>query len=218
MIFDLNYMKQFYDVSSNDEIPFYCSNHNKKISFMYKTHVKDNINSNNIFRNNLFKNDFELSENDINNDEKTFLEYFRNFEDKTFIDKTSIIDDEKIKNNFKIKDSKTLDLSIIDEENVNENQNKEILLKQSEEDNDKNININDSFENNSNDIFNLDFEKFLKFNEKEAKINRACGGICNDNHYHGFCRFNSSDLSDFKNDNDFLLRRQNSFDSLPFNG
>ena len=222
MIFDLNYMKQFYNISSNDEIPFYCSNHNKKISFMYKTHVKDNINSNNIFKNHLFKNCFELGENDENNNEKTFLEYFGNFDDKNYIDKTSILDDEKIKINFTFKNNKTLDLPIIDEENVNENKNKEKLSlqnkKQSEEDNDGKLNLDDSFENNNNDIFKLDFEKFLKFNEKVAKRNGASGGICNDNQYHGFCRFNSYDLSDCKHDNDFLLSRQNSFDSLPFFG
>ena len=63
MIFDLNYMKKFYQVSNNDEIPFYCSNHNKKISFMYKTYV---MNGNNIdinCRKNLFQDDMNLCEN-----------------------------------------------------------------------------------------------------------------------------------------------------------
>ena len=189
---------------------------------MYKTHVKDNINNNSIFKKNLFRNGFELCEKNVNNDEKTFLEYFLNFDEKNIIGNTSIFDDEKIKNKFIFKDSKTLDLSIINEENINENKNKEQLLiqntKQSEEKNDANLNLDDSFENNNSDVFKLDFERFLKNNEKEAKINGACRGFCNDNHSHSFCRFDSSNLSDFRNDNDFQIIRQNSFDSLPFNG
>ena len=225
MIFDLNYMKQFYNISNNDEIPFYCANHNKKIAFMYKTHVANNINSGNAFKKNLFQNNCNLCEKDENNDEKTFLEYFGNFDEKNFIDKASSIfdnEDEKIKN-FKFKNSNDLELSIIHEENVNDNKNKENLQqneKQSEKDKDKDINmdIDDSFENNNN-VFKLDFENILKDDDKNFKMGDACfyGDICNDNHYHNFCRLNSN-LSGLNHDNDFMLSRQNSFSSLPFNG
>ena len=68
MLFDLNYMKQYYKVSSFDEIPFYCSNHNKKISYMYKTHI---VNDNNYLKckRNLGEKEFDLCEKD----DKTFF-------------------------------------------------------------------------------------------------------------------------------------------------
>ena len=80
------------------------------------------------------------------------------------------------------------------------------------------MDIDDSFENNNN-IFKLDFENILKDDDKNFKMGDACfyGDICNDNHYHNFCRLNSN-LSGLNHDNGFMLSRQNSFSSLPFNG
>ena len=43
LIFDVNFMKNFYDVDCNADIPFYCSNHNKKISLSYKNYVTKGI-------------------------------------------------------------------------------------------------------------------------------------------------------------------------------
>ena len=45
VIFNINFMRQFYKVSNNNEIPFYCSNHNKKISNKYKEYINNLINS-----------------------------------------------------------------------------------------------------------------------------------------------------------------------------
>ena len=41
MIFSLNFMRKYYNISKNEQIPFYCSNHNKKIVNQYdiKTHA-----------------------------------------------------------------------------------------------------------------------------------------------------------------------------------
>lgn len=39
LIFSLNFMKQFYKVNKNNQIPFYCSKHNKKISNQYKAYI-----------------------------------------------------------------------------------------------------------------------------------------------------------------------------------
>ena len=44
MIFDLDFMQQHYNVSNYNQIPFYCSNHNKTISNLYKTFIMNNIN------------------------------------------------------------------------------------------------------------------------------------------------------------------------------
>ena len=43
LIFDMNFMKNFYDVDNNADIPFYCSNHNKKITNAYKNYVTKGI-------------------------------------------------------------------------------------------------------------------------------------------------------------------------------
>jgi hypothetical protein len=39
LIFDLDFMKKFYHVDKNNQIPFYCSNHNKKIYNQYKNYI-----------------------------------------------------------------------------------------------------------------------------------------------------------------------------------
>ena len=39
LIFDLDFMKKFYHVDKNNQIPFYCSNHNKKIYNQYKNYL-----------------------------------------------------------------------------------------------------------------------------------------------------------------------------------
>ena len=45
VIFNINFMRQFYKVSKNNEIPFYCSNHNKKISNKYKENINNDDNN-----------------------------------------------------------------------------------------------------------------------------------------------------------------------------
>ena len=177
---------------------------------MYKTHVMNN-NNNDAFKNNLFKNEFIFFEND---EKKPF---FENFEDD-FEEKIEKSEDVKIKNNYIFKNNRTL--SIIDEENVND-KNNEIFPLENEKDKEKdkekenvksnedNMEIDDSFENNHNNVFNLDFEKIIKENDNINKFNDLCfyGAMCDENHYHNFCP-----------NNDCKFNRQNSFDSLPFNG
>ena len=218
MIFDLKYMKKYYGVTRNDDIPFNCSNHNKKISFMYKTHVMNNSNDN-IFKNNIFKNDFMLCENDGT---KTFFDVFEDFEEKN--EKN---EDEKMKKNYIFKTSKLL--PIIDEENINEKNdgifplenekdNEKDIEKDLNKNNDENMDIDDSFENNNNNVFKLDFEK-IKDNDNDNKTDNICfyRDMCDDDHYHNFGGINSNLPGFNNNNNSFLINRQNSFDSLPFN-
>ena len=208
MLFDLNYMRNHYNVSCNDEIPFFCSNHNKKIAFMYKTHVVNNsltISCNK----NLFQNEFNLPYND---DNKTFFEYTEDFGEKLINNESTIFksEDEKVKNNFICKNSK--EISIIEEENIDEKNNENCSF-QNENENIKKNNIDtdldNSFENNKNDVFNLDFEKILKQTNKNDDF-------FNNNHYPEFCGF-SANFDRFNSDNDSLnFMRQSSFDSMPF--
>ena len=220
MIFDLKFMKKYYDVTTNDEIPFNCSNHNKKISFMYKTHVMNNSNDN-IYKNNIFKNDFMLCENDVNDGRKTFFDVFEDFEEKN--EKN---EDEKIKKNYIFKTSKIL--PIIDEENINEKNdvifplenekdNKKDKELYSKKNNDENMDIDDSFENNNNNVFKLDFEK-IKDNDNDIKAENLgfYDGMCDEANYNNFCGINAN-LPGLNNNNSFLINRQNSFESLPFN-
>ena len=97
LIFDLNYMKQFYNVKNNYEIPFYCSNHNKKISSMYKNYILNN-------------------NNDYINSKKIFSHFCEGCE-KNEISEEKI--SENIKNNTDIKNNE----EIINNENIKENKN-----------------------------------------------------------------------------------------------
>ena len=216
MLFDLKYMKNFYNVSSYDEIPFYCSNHNKKISFMYKTHVVNDNSSLNC-KKNLFESELNAQNNE-DKDNKTFFEYIDDdFGENKFLRNESTIfvnEEEKIKNNFICKISK--DISIIEEENLDEKNNENCSFQNENEDENKNENTKDnnnnetyletSFENNRNDVFNLDFDKILKETDKSenlchefTEINSTCGGN----------NCNNGDI--------FSFSRQNSFNSIPFN-
>ena len=216
MLFDLNYMKEYYGVTNFDEIPFYCSNHNKKISFMYKTHV---LKSNNYIKckKNLYLTEFEKRENE---EKKTFLDFFEELSEKKLIENTSTmfpIFNNQLNKDFLYKNSNTI--SIIEEENINERNNQDCSFQnENDEQNNKNIciNMDESFENNNN-AFNLNFENFLK--ENETYGNDEC--LLEDktysvNHYHNFGFFDSN-LSGFSNDNDYFHSRQNSSHSLPFN-
>ena len=62
MIFDIIFMKEFYNVSQSNQIPFYCSNHNKKISNQYKAYLIKNMNNENQF----------IKYSNIINNKKTF--------------------------------------------------------------------------------------------------------------------------------------------------
>ena len=217
MIFDLNFIKQYYKVSSFDEIPFYCSNHNKKISFMYKSHI---VNDNNYLKckKNLCENEFDLCEKE----EITFFEYFGDLNKGNFIENNSTIlgsNENSSKSNFSCKNSNNI--TIIEEENANEcNDINCSFQNENNEENNKNAkkemeNLNDSFENNSDNVFNLNFEKILK------EDNRNDDFLLDDKlNFDNHCLFLGGFASDFKginNDNDYLINRQNSVDSLPFN-
>jgi len=73
MIFDLNFMKEFYKKSSFNQIPFFCANHNKKISRQYKDYINEKFNEIEKEKQNkkTFQNDseFEEEKEDFENDE-----------------------------------------------------------------------------------------------------------------------------------------------------
>ena len=207
MIFDLNFMKNFYNVSNNDEIPFYCSNHNKKLAFMYKTHIRDGNNDIKC-RKNLYKDELDINENE---EKKTFFDLFEDLNDKNYKENeiTNVEnEDEKIKTYIIRKNSNAL--SIIEErKSIFEKEDKET---QKDTNPNLNMDIDDSFDNNN--VFKLDFDKYLNENEKNNKIDDECSlneNFCYDIHCHKLSDFNSK-CTDFK-----ILSRKNSFDDLKFN-
>lgn len=225
MIFDLNYMKKFYNVANNNEIPFYCSNHNKKISFKFKTYINNSENCLNCNKN-LFRNDFNINEND---EQMTFHELDEDIGQNHIIENEETISGNK---EIELKNINNNVISIIEEENINNKDNENILVqKNNENDGPKENNINnnidvfmdidmdDSFDkkNNSN-AFKLDFEKYFKENEKNNQMNDDCisnDKIFKDNIYQNFGGFNPNN-NDFNNTNEILFCRQKSFKSLSF--
>ncbi len=152
MIFDLKFMKKYYKVNKFSDIPFYCSNHNKKISFLYKDYV---LNKNQKEK----KNTYDI----INNkDEKTFfnnknnnIQKFKKKKEKNKIKKAKkifIISNNNINNNNSNNKANT-------EENSSINKLKDINPFNESDTN--NININNPFEGIEKMV---DFEEIIKDN------------------------------------------------------
>jgi len=208
MLFDLNYMKQYYKVSSFDEIPFFCSLHNKKISSMYKIHI---VNDNSYLKckTNLCEKEFDICEKD----DKTFFEYFGDLNKNHFIQNNTILG--SIGNNSKINLSckKTNTMSVIEEENINERNDVNCSFQNENDKEQKNDinkemeNLNDSFDN-SNNVFNLNFDKILKEDDRNDEF-LLDDKLNSDNHDQLFGGF-------FANHNNYFISRNNSVDSLPF--
>ena len=142
MIFDLNYMKKYYNVNNYSDIPFFCSNHNKKISFLYKKFIFNKISENKPLKKN------------------QFYEYNMKNKDKK----------KKICGNVIFKISKINNNAFKKRETIDNNNNKKdnSYGKENENEKKKEVNIIENIdfydEKNKNNIFNNDFEKLLKSN------------------------------------------------------
>ena len=145
VIFDLKFMKKYYNVEKFSDIPFYCSNHNKKISFLYKNFI---LNGNN--------NENHLNKMSYN------LQNFKNRKIKCKINKKEKTNKKLL---FKIT-KQNKEKHKIEENNYNNNINKDIPKEEiiiSEE------NIDNYYEENKKDnIFNIDFE--IKDDNTNKKI------------------------------------------------
>ena len=201
MIFDLNYMRKFYNVSNNEEIPFYCSNHNKKISFMYKTYVMNGCNGVNC-RKNLFQDDFHI----YDNEERKPFPVFDQIGDQFLQNNPTLFgcDDEKIKSSR----LRTINSVLSITEGKKENSE---IEKENGPEIDNNMEVDDSFENENNP-FKLDFETILK---EEKNKNERCQQddiFCYDEPQNSLSRLNSNCFG-CNNDNG-LISRQNSFNII----
>lgn len=134
-IFDLKFMKEFYHVDKNNQIPFYCSNHNKKIYNQYKNYLM-----------NLKK----LNGLPFNKEEKELI-----YNEETKLDEEYIKDDIEQDGNI-IKSWKKNSSDIINkekEEEYKEDEDEE-FISYCEENENENLEINEldeSFDNSKDD-------------------------------------------------------------------
>ena len=168
MIFDLKFMKKYYNVKSNAEIPFFCSNHNKKVSFLYKNYVLNLDSGKKVKKGYPFnlinkrrKRSFLVQKSKnrytrrkfINHDNKRKTKFIIiNNENDNQMNKSVNLDESNLSNNQ------------AKEENVSHiNKKYEIFPSKEKENNINGDNLNNSFENNNNNDV-LDFSKIIKDN------------------------------------------------------
>lgn len=199
MIFDLSFMRKYYKVCLNNQIPFFCSNHNKKISQQYKTYIMEKI---------------KEKKEDKKEEKMTFLKSSNSFDSNKIEDIEEIEmknDKDENQNEFEEK-MDVLRQSIasmsINEEDKNEEDNE----KQDNADNNDeifegkvNMDLDESYDPNE-DAFYLDFDKRFK----ETK-NDTGDFYPKDNYYR-----KSFNVDEFcLNKNGIVINRQNSYIFTP---
>ena len=211
MIFDLNFMKQYYNNCPEEQIPFYCSNHNKKIANQYKNFVMDKIKN---------KENNEKSE-DKKEEKKTFLNDEESIEEQKMEEVEEMNEDESMEELYKSVDSISLteeDAKSEKDDNVitpdGQINNDDIPDEEKEEEKLDNMNLDDSF-NLTNDVFHLNFEKILKETELEMKngdfLSELNTGNNTNNTYINVDQFCLNKKSGFK------INRQNSLNFYQYN-
>ena len=149
MIFDLKFMKKYYNVEKFSDIPFYCSNHNKKISFLYKNFILNEKKKNKILS--------DIENNKEKNSKNKKIKHKNNGKEK-INQKLLFKITKNNKNNQKMEENGSNNR--VDKENI---VNEEINF------NDENID-NYFEENKKNNIFNMDFENIIKDANTNRKI------------------------------------------------
>ena len=146
LIFNQTFMKKFYHVSQNNQIPFYCANHNKKIVTQYKNYVmnmKKEINN----ENNLYDN---------NEEKKTFLNELKNNEEKNDGDDGEEIEEEKyIWKKCSSKNIKEENCCCCDK--IDDYIDEDISFEERKENNDD-MYLDESFEKENNNNFDINYE------------------------------------------------------------
>ena len=201
MIFDLNFMKEYYNIKNNNQIPFYCSNHNKKISHEYKR---------------IIMNKFE--EKEKKEEKKTFLNELNSLESEKFEDNEDIMmKTEEINNqNERMENINDLCKSI----------SCVILAEKNEDNQEQNINNrNENIENNERPInSNMDIDDSLDYKDdafdfdinktyEETKDNEDYLYEYNNGHNTSIKNINVDEFCMTKNYN-LLINRQNSYNFI----
>ena len=208
MIFDLNFMKKYYNVSTSNQIPFFCSNHNKKISHEYKTYIMDKFNE-------------SESDNNIKEDKKTFQNDSDFEEEKEEAQNED--NDMESKENEENKELNDLFKSIVsmsiaeDENKENEEDKKEEEKEEDEfkkENNGRSDGMDIDEDNENNNIFNLDFRTIAKNVEEEKKFEYNYDINSTNNNYKS--GFNVDEFCSTKNKN-LIINRENSCNLSTYN-
>ena len=158
-IFDLKFMKEFYHVDKNNQIPFYCSNHNKKIYNQYKNYLM-----------NLKK----LNDLPFNKEEKELI-----YNEETKLDEEYIKDDIEQDGNI-IKSWKKNSSDIINKEKEECYEEKEEEYKEDEDE--EFISYYEENENENLEINELDESFDNSKDDYLTTFKKICYGIdCNNN-------------------------------------
>ena len=145
LIFDLKFMKNFYNVLNNNQIPFYCYNHNKRISNDYMKYIFESINFNQ-------KNKDEIKKFPNN---KILIEEMLNY-------KNNIQEKEKIFKIVKLKTPKSIN---VNDEYFNKNEEDNNINKNSyEERKEMSIDKDEEIFNSNLDNFEVNDANFYKNN------------------------------------------------------
>ena len=196
MIFSLNFMRQYYNLSKGEQIPFYCSNHNKKIVNQYKNYIMNEQANKEIKEKTNDKNEekaflnFYVPENNDNSWEpENMQDFYKSFDSLGLFEDEDKIEDEKMQESEESKNS---------EDNIEEEE---------EVKGEKNINMDIDDEHNNNDVFKINFINDPK--DTNCDMNEGDG-------YFGLNRqknietFNNIDEFCLNKNTDFFLNRQNS--------
>ena len=197
MIFDLNFMKEYYHVSKNNQIPFFCSNHNKKISHEYKNFITKKFDEKKTFLNPL-----NLLEIEKIKDNEDIMMRNKNFENQN----------ENIENiNELCKSISSVSLSEKNEENQEQDENNNIMEQNDEICLNQDMDIDNSFDNKY-DTFNLNIGISLE----ETKDKEDFLYEYNNGHNTNIKNINIDEFCMNKNYG-LLLNRQNSYNFISVN-
>ena len=213
MIFDLNFMKRYYNISPGEQIPFYCSNHNKKIANQYKNYIMEKM-----------KNKDNNEKNEDKKEEKnTFLNDEESMEEQKLEEVEEMDEDESMEESIKSRDSISQieeDEKIEDNENIinpneianNDDNPEEEKKEEKEEEKHGNMDLDDSL-NFNNNAFYLDFEKALKETRFEMNKGDFLSELKSENNIYN----QSINIDKFclNKGSGFNINRQNSFTYLP---
>ena len=183
MIFDLNFMKQYYNVSTYEQIPFYCSNHNKKIANCYKNYIIYKIKDKEINEKNLEKNEeIKTFLNNEESEESLDLKKFENGEidEKEQNDNTQDFFDDNVSMCSSDEDMKVEECEEVSNEGDFNVQN--IEEEKETEENYRCTDLNGSF---FDDVFQIDIntelKKLIKMNDGDFLSELQTGNIYNQN-------------------------------------
>ena len=213
IIFSLNFMKDFYKISDDETIPFYCSLHYKTLAKEYNDFIKQM----DVFLGDDEENKLKILDSSLNKEKKEvkIVKFNRNFKKKIIFNSIKIekkknfnvvVEDFEGKNKIKKNEGKIFTAKMMGSSN-NNNNNKNIFTSvvDKQKENEKkegkinennNINNNNNNENNNNNINNNNSENNNNNNNNENNNSENNNNINNNNNE------NNNNNNENKNNNE----------------